>query len=416
MAMSKKTLTTLPAQSCEGAISTTEAGRLPSIIDAMQDLKAIRTFVHEEMREGLDYGKIPGTGDKPTLLLPGAQKVAMMYNTMPEYDVERIEIGNGHLECLVKTRLVSRSSGMTVSTGFGSCSSMESKYRWRNAARACPKCGAAAIITSRPEYGSGFVCYGKKGGCGAKFRDHDPSITGQESGRVENTDIHDIRNTVLKMGLKRSIVSAAMSLGCMAELFTQDLDDIYDINAYEPDVVTIEHRPTAGDAPLPAQATLPPPRPQNHSGSKTGQYASDAEVTAYRDATLEFCRTKNAQWADEWADERGEMPAGVKDVLHPIQLTRHLLKWALRTRRLAEVPMTFDPETGKPTQKTSSEQDKKYVAIVFAREAEAVAAEAEEYFRMQADEARQEWREKYEDESGERDDADEPAGDDAREG
>jgi hypothetical protein len=36
--------------------------------------------------------------------------------------------------------------------------------------QACPKCGmVGAIIKGKPEYGGGWLCFGKKGGCGAKF-------------------------------------------------------------------------------------------------------------------------------------------------------------------------------------------------------------------------------------------------------
>jgi hypothetical protein len=38
----------------------------------------------------------------------------------------------------------------------------------------CPECGADAIIKSKEEYGGGWLCYKKKGGCGAKFQD-DPA-------------------------------------------------------------------------------------------------------------------------------------------------------------------------------------------------------------------------------------------------
>ena len=43
--------------------------------EAKEKLKAIRLFqavVKSELKENHDYGVIPGTGDKPTLLKPGA--------------------------------------------------------------------------------------------------------------------------------------------------------------------------------------------------------------------------------------------------------------------------------------------------------------------------------------------------------
>jgi hypothetical protein len=41
----------------------------------------------------------------------------------------------------------------------------------------CPSCGAFAMIVGKPEYGGGFVCYKKKGGCGATYPDTDPRFT-----------------------------------------------------------------------------------------------------------------------------------------------------------------------------------------------------------------------------------------------
>jgi hypothetical protein len=138
-----------------------------------------------------------------------------------------------------------------------------------------------------------------------------------------------------------------------------------------------------------------PPRPQNNSGHKTGQYASEEQVEAYRRATIEFCREKNAEWIDRWTDRQGEIAEGIKELLHPIQMTHHLLKFCLRTSRLAELPMTLDPETNLPTEKVSSEQAKRYVAIVFAREPEVIAEEAQEYFLLKAEEAREAWHRKH---------------------
>lgn len=44
----------------------------------------------------------------------------------------------------------------------------------------CPKCGKDTIIKGAPQYGGGWVCWKKQGGCGAKFGEYDPQITAQE--------------------------------------------------------------------------------------------------------------------------------------------------------------------------------------------------------------------------------------------
>lgn len=45
-----------------------------------------------------------------------------------------------------------------------------------NRPRGCPVCGQAAVIKGRPEYGGGWVCYKRFGGCGEKFTDNDSRI------------------------------------------------------------------------------------------------------------------------------------------------------------------------------------------------------------------------------------------------
>lgn len=45
-----------------------------------------------------------------------------------------------------------------------------------SSAMICPACGKPAIIKSKAEYGGGWICFEKKGGCGRKFKDGDPDI------------------------------------------------------------------------------------------------------------------------------------------------------------------------------------------------------------------------------------------------
>lgn len=202
---------------------------LARIQESVEILKLMRTFVKDAMQDGLDYGEIPGTG-KATLLLPGAQKVAMYYNTAPEYVIQATELKDGHVEYIVTCSLLSRITGEKVAGGVGSCTSMEGKYRYRNQAYKCPSCGAEAIRRSKKEYGGGWYCNKKENGCGSKFAADAPAIMSQpEPGQIENPNVWDQRNTILKMAKKRAQVDAAMGLGCLAELFTQDIEDFYEI-------------------------------------------------------------------------------------------------------------------------------------------------------------------------------------------
>jgi hypothetical protein len=70
-----------------------------------------------------------------------------------------------------------------------------------------------------------FYCWKKKGGCGATFPLDDDRIASQETGRVENENLPDTYNTVLKMACKRALVAAVLNGTAASDIFTQDLDD-----------------------------------------------------------------------------------------------------------------------------------------------------------------------------------------------
>src|SRR5437899_2341796 len=188
-------------------IESGAVGRAMTIDELHRNLEFIRQVMRNEMREGQDYGKIPGTGDKPTLLQPGAQKLLMTFNLTEQVKKEVLrEYQNFHREYEF-TITVCAGNGKEWD-GVGTCSTLESKYRYRKAERKCPKCGKETIIQGKPEYGGGWVCWKKKGGCDAKFPSDEPAIASQPGGTVENEDPADQWNTVRKMAFKRGLVAA----------------------------------------------------------------------------------------------------------------------------------------------------------------------------------------------------------------
>ncbi len=301
-------------------------GRL-AVREAIGELNAIREFVAAELREGHDYGVIPGTGSKPTLYQPGAQKTAMYFNCRPKFRVKAHELGGGHVEYVVVTELISRNTERIVGSGLGSCSTMESKYRFRNASRTCPSCGGSFIIAGKKEYGGGWICFKKKGGCGVKFKDADRRITDQAVGIVENENPHDQRNTVLKMAKKRSQVDAALNLGCMSELFTQDLEEMHSqASSYEETEERVEYT----DTPEPGNETPPAPakpkqtqpakaRPKNtwdqFLDSALAYWGKHAPTTDQKAADARLFRLINAMGTR--AIEDGEIAEG--RILKPAQ-------------------------------------------------------------------------------------------------
>lgn len=206
--------------------------------------KEREAIIASVLKDGADFGTIPGT-QKPTLLKPGAEKIADSLNLYPAYEPVRVvedwdrPLFHYAYRCILRAR----GTNSVIATGIGSCNTMESRYRWRDGKRKCPNCQAEAIIKGKEEYGGGWLCYAKKGGCGSKFLDDAASIVDQKTERVPNDDVFSLVNTVDKMAQKRALVAAALNLG-FSEQFTQDLEDV-------------DHEPAA---PKPQAQSIKPPQ------------------------------------------------------------------------------------------------------------------------------------------------------------
>ena len=201
--------------------------------EALERYQAFKDFVEDVLRPGVDFGVIPGT-TKPTLLKPGAEKLATFFGLSVHFEPVQViedwtgEEHGGEPLFYYWYRCELTRDGRPVADAEASCNSREKKYRWRDSQRKCPSCGQPAIIKGRPEYGGGWVCFAKKGGCGAKFRDDDTAITSQQTGRAANEDIADAVNTIQKMAQKRALVAAALIGTNASEWFTQDVEDYID--------------------------------------------------------------------------------------------------------------------------------------------------------------------------------------------
>lgn len=147
--------------------------------------RAVTKIIAEGLEAGVDFGVIPGTGGKPSLLKPGAERLCKVFGCVATYEPVSTEIDHDRVveyvdrykkpqtsiglyryvvRCVIKTL-----SGTVVGEGIGSCSSLESKY------------------VSRPR---------------------------------------DVENTVLKMAEKRALVAAALGAFGLSNRFTQDVEDI----------------------------------------------------------------------------------------------------------------------------------------------------------------------------------------------
>lgn len=222
--------------------------------DLVKRLDVIREAMSTAMVADVDYGHIPGTSGKPSLFKPGAEKLSVLFqlDCQTTYS-ERLGPGD-HYTVNAETVVYHQPTGTRLGNGLGLCTTKERKYGKRTAKRVCPNCGAEQINKSkfpprdRPSAEPGWYCHAKFGGCGAQFDAADPAITGQALGDVENPDLADYWNTVLKMAKKRALVDAVLLATGASALFTQDLED---------------GQPDNDDKPPPTTPpTTPPPEPE----------------------------------------------------------------------------------------------------------------------------------------------------------
>jgi hypothetical protein len=196
--------------------------------EELEQHQILAQYVKQCMVEGTDYGRIQGS-EKPTLLKPGAEKLIDLFGCTPEFTLVpefcHEDFESGFFKYTFRCRIISRELGAVLAEGYGSANSRESRFRWRTAHRKCPVCGKDTIIQGKSEYGGGWVCFKKKGGCGEKYVASDERITRQTVGRVANENIADLDNTILKMAKKRAQVDGAIALARCSDMFTQDVED-----------------------------------------------------------------------------------------------------------------------------------------------------------------------------------------------
>ena len=149
-------------------------------------MNAIQELMENVLKDGEHYGTIPGCGTKKALLQSGAEKLCVLFQFRPEYHVKETVLPNGHMKFDTVTDIIFIPTGNKVGQGIGTCSTMEGKYRYRNAVRKCPKCGVEAILESKLKEQPGWYCFSKKGGCGQNFPVNDETITDQVIARLKS--------------------------------------------------------------------------------------------------------------------------------------------------------------------------------------------------------------------------------------
>lgn len=174
------------------------------LVDMEAKLKLVQEFFKRVMVKETDYGIIPGT-EKPSLLKPGAEKLLALYNfsSVIKEKTEDRDIKTGYYHAQLVIQIIHRGSGVLVAEGVGEASSFESKYRYRWIYESDIPDG----IDKNTLMSKTFIS--KK------------SNKQYTKYRLENPDMIDQWNTVLKMAKKRALVDATLNATGTSSLFCQ---------------------------------------------------------------------------------------------------------------------------------------------------------------------------------------------------
>jgi hypothetical protein len=236
-----------------------------SIKAIKQRINTIQHILKDVMIEGVHYGKVPGCGDKPALLQPGAEIIMTTFRIAP--DPEIIDLSTPtrvHYRIICRGRSV---SGQLLGAGIGEGSSDEEKYAWR-AALNDEEYNATPETEKRIKF--------------KKFWNKDTRTYKFEQIKQIRTNPADVGNTVLKMTYKRSLVSMVRTITACSDVFAQDIDEgleVIDDNREQP-----------------AEKPKPEPKPGDvklgditggaHAGGANAELAQDACDEAARDGNL----------------------------------------------------------------------------------------------------------------------------------
>jgi len=176
----------------------------------MQKIHQFQAVVQKTLKRDHDYGIIPGTGNKPTLLKPGAEKILMLLGLTSEYDViEKVQdYENGFFAFTVKCTLYK--NDLKITEGVGHANTKEARYsrRWVTEKKLPDGVNKDSLPKREKE--------GKYG----KYVEY----------QIDNDDPYTLANTVLKMAKKRAQVDATLTVASLSDIFTQDLEDYEEAN------------------------------------------------------------------------------------------------------------------------------------------------------------------------------------------
>lgn len=274
-----KNLKVLEENKKENAIPDTVSGAEKNMMDDLDilpedldrriartkmQISALERLMKTVLKPGIDYDIVLKTGSdagsrtmKPTLLLDGAHQICQAFHLRPEFTIEtKTEdrtVEPPFLSYFCRCRLYHRPTEMLVAEGIGAANSYESRYRYRWVEAPAEEQKRWQEFKNLPGYRSKKI-----EGRWVLHR------------RVENPDIFDLQNTLVKMAKKREYVDATLNATGASRLFTQDFEDIGHPAADE-----LEYQPAAYQPP-----SSPPPAKENGRNSKKTSEPNETKTGA----------------------------------------------------------------------------------------------------------------------------------------
>lgn len=184
-----------------------------TVTELLNQVNLVRQVMFSVMKKDIHYGIIPGC-KKPSLLKPGAETLCVTFRLAAEYDIEIKELTNQHREYIITCNLIHINSSNNIGKANGSCSTLESKYRYKtqNTNNLVPK-----------EY---WETRDSKLLGGNNFSPKKVDKTWFIFEKVENDNPADYYNTCLKMAQKRALIAAILNATAASDVFTQDVQDM----------------------------------------------------------------------------------------------------------------------------------------------------------------------------------------------
>lgn len=214
-----------------------------SLTEIKNQVNTIQHVMREVMKPDEHYGTIPGCGPKPTLLQPGAQKLALTFQFAPIYQVHQTDQKGGHREYQVTTRLQGRQNGQFIGEGVGVCSTREGKFLYRTVKTPTGQPIPADAKENKGAYrAQGFV-----------MSKENNQWVWCKIEKIEHDNPADYYNTAIKMAKKRAYVDAVLTATAASDIFTQDIEE-------DPELYG-GHAP-AQQQPSPPKQSAPQPSPR----------------------------------------------------------------------------------------------------------------------------------------------------------